>query len=98
MRQAGRYLPGYRAVRAKHSFLEMCRSPELAAEVSLEPVTRFDVDAAIVFADILLTADACGIAVSFPDGGPVIERPIRAPADVDRLRMPDLDRVRAVPD
>jgi uroporphyrinogen decarboxylase len=98
MRQAGRYLPGYRAVRARRSFLDMCRSADLAAEVSLEPVTRFDVDAAIVFADILLTADACGVPVSFPEGGPVIERPIRTPADVDRFGAPDLDRVRAVPE
>lgn len=98
MRQAGRYLPGYMAVRAKHSFLEMCRSAELAAQVSLEPVERFDVDAAIVFADILLTADACGIEVAFPDGGPQILRPIRGPGEVDRLGAPDLERVRAVPE
>ena len=98
MRQAGRYLPGYRAVRARHSFLEMCRSPELAAQVSLEPVELFDVDAAIVFADILLTADACGIEVRFPDGGPQIVDPIRSPADVERLGAPDLERVRAVPE
>jgi uroporphyrinogen decarboxylase len=98
MRQAGRYLPGYRAVRSQHSFLAMCRSAELAAQVSLEPVERFDVDAAIVFADILLTADACGVEVEFPDGGPQIVRPIRSPADVDRLGSPDLERVRAVPE
>jgi len=98
MRQAGRYLPGYRAVRARHSFLEMCRSAELAAQVSLEPVELFDVDAAIVFADILLTADACGIEVVFPEGGPQIVQPIRSPADVDRLGVPDLERVRAVPE
>jgi uroporphyrinogen decarboxylase len=98
MRQAGRYLPGYRAVRAKHSFLAMCRSPELAAHVSLEPVERFDVDAAIVFADILLTADACGFTVEFPDGGPRILDPVRAPADVERLGAPDLERVKAVPE
>ena len=98
MRQAGRYLPGYRAVRAKHAFLDMCRSPELAAEVSLEPVTRFDVDAAIVFADILLTADACGIPVSFTDTGPEIQSPIRGPADVARVGTPDLERVRALPE
>ena len=98
MRQAGRYLPGYRAVRAKHPFLAMCRSAELAAQVSLEPVERFDVDAAIVFADILLTADACGIPVAFPDTGPEVERPIRSPEDVDRLGQPDLERVRAVPE
>lgn len=97
MRQAGRYLPGYMSVRARHSFLEMCRSAELAAQVSLEPVELFDVDAAIVFADILLTADACGIEVAFPDGGPQILRPIRTPQEVDRLGAPDLTRVQAVP-
>jgi uroporphyrinogen decarboxylase len=96
MRQAGRYLPGYRAVRAKHPFLAMCRSAELAAQVSLEPVERFDVDAAIVFADILLTADACGIPVAFPDTGPEIQAPIRTPQDVERLGAPDLERTRAV--
>ena len=72
MRQAGRYLPGYRAVRAKTPFLELCRTPELAAKVTLEPMERFDMDAAIIFADILLTADAMGVAVEFPNGGPKI--------------------------
>ena len=78
MRQAGRYLPGYRAIRAKTSFLDLCRDPELAATVSLEPVERFDVDAAIVFADILLTADAMGAPVHFDDGGPKLSAPIRS--------------------
>jgi uroporphyrinogen decarboxylase len=94
MRQAGRYLPGYRAVRAKTSFLDLCRSADLAAQVSLEPVERFDVDAAIVFADILLTADAMGAAVSFDDGGPRIERPIRSAKDAASLHAPDAARVR----
>lgn len=98
MRQAGRYLPGYRAVRARHSFLDMCRCAELAAQVSLEPVGLFDVDAAIVFADILLTADACGLEVDFPEGGPRIANPIRRPADVERVGAPDLERVRALPE
>jgi uroporphyrinogen decarboxylase len=96
MRQAGRYLPGYRAVRARTAFLDLCRSPDLAAEVSLEPVERFDVDAAIVFADILLTADAMGVEVEFGDGGPRILRPVRTPADVARVRAPDASRVAAV--
>ncbi len=96
MRQAGRYLPGYQRVRAKTSFLDLCRTPELAAEVTLEPVERFDVDAAIVFADILLTADAMGVTVEFPDGGPRIVHPIRSPADVQRVHAPDPSRVRAV--
>lgn len=89
MRQAGRYLPGYRAIRAKTPFLELCRSPELAAEVSLEPIERFDMDAAIVFADILLTADAMGVPVTFPHGGPRIETPIRSAADVEQIHEPD---------
>jgi uroporphyrinogen decarboxylase len=96
MRQAGRYLPGYRAVRAKTPFLDLCRNPELAAQVSLEPIERFDMDAAIVFADILLTADAMGIRVEFPEGGPRFPDPIRTPADIARVRLPDADRVKAV--
>jgi uroporphyrinogen decarboxylase len=95
MRQAGRYLPGYRAVRATTSFLDLCRSADLAARVSLEPVEVLDVDAAIVFADILLTADAMGAAVSFDDGGPRIARPVRTAADAARLHAPDLERTRA---
>jgi uroporphyrinogen decarboxylase len=94
MRQAGRYLPGYRAVRARVPFLDLCRSPDLAAEVSLEPVTRFDVDAAIVFSDILVTADAMGAPVVFEDGGPRITRPIRSSADAAALHAPDESRVR----
>jgi uroporphyrinogen decarboxylase len=89
LRQAGRYLPGYREVRARTSFLDLCRSPELAARVSLEPVERFDVDAAIVFADILLTADAMGAEVEFGDGGPRLPRPVRTAADARRLSVPD---------
>ena len=94
MRQAGRYLPGYRAVRARTSFLDLCRSSDLAAEVSLEPVAVLDVDAAIVFADILLTADAMGAPVSFDDGGPKIARPIRTLHDAAALHAPDLERTR----
>ena len=96
MRQAGRYLPGYQALRAKTSFLDMCRAPDLAAEVTLEPIERFDVDAAIVFADILLTADAMGIEVDFPTGGPKIIAPVRTPEDVKRVHEPDASRVEAV--
>ncbi len=96
MRQAGRYLPGYMRVRRRTSFLDLCRTPELAAEVTLEPIERFDMDAAIVFADILLTADAMGVEVAFPEGGPRIVDPIRTPADVRRVHEPDAARVRAV--
>lgn len=97
MRQAGRYLPGYMAIRAHTPFLDLCRSPELAAEVTLEPIERFDMDAAIVFADILLTGDAMGIEVTFPEkGGPRFVTPIRTPADVERLHEPDAERTACV--
>ncbi len=99
MRQAGRYLPGYRAIRAKTPFLDLCRTPELAAEVTLEPIELFGMDASIVFADILLTADAMGIEVTFPDkGGPKFLSPIRTPADVDRVHAADEERTRCVAD
>ncbi|EQD28453.1 uroporphyrinogen decarboxylase, partial [mine drainage metagenome] len=75
MRQAGRYLPGYRALRARHSILELARTPDLAAEVTLEPVRRFDVDAGVVFADITLPFAGLGIDFSIDPGvGPVIPR------------------------
>lgn len=96
MRQAGRYLPGYRAMRKVTPFLELCRSPEKAAEVTMEPMERFDMDAAIVFADILLTADAMGIEVTFPTGGPVFPKPIDTPADIARVHEPDTERTEAV--
>lgn len=87
MRQAGRYMPEYRAVRARHSLLAICSQPELAAEVTLQPVRAFAVDAAILFADILLPLQPMGIELEFAAGeGPVIHNPIRAPADVDTLR------------
>ncbi|MBI1722414.1 MAG: uroporphyrinogen decarboxylase [Gemmatimonadetes bacterium] len=90
MRQAGRYLAEYRAVRAKHSILEICHTPELAAEVTLQPVEHLGVDAAILFADILLPVEPLGLGLSFSEGaGPLIERPIRAPEDVAAL--PDVD-------
>jgi uroporphyrinogen decarboxylase len=87
MRQAGRYMPEYRAVRAQHSLLEICSQPELAAEVTLQPVRTLGVDAAILFADILLPLQPMGIELEFAAGeGPVIHNPIRAPADVEALR------------
>src|SRR5207342_3908095 len=77
MRQAGRYLPAYRAVRARASFLDLCRTPELATEVTLQPIDEFGFDAAILFSDILITLPAMGIEVAFPESGPKIESPVR---------------------
>jgi uroporphyrinogen decarboxylase len=87
MRQAGRYLSEYRDVRSRHSLLEICRTPELACEVTLQPIRRFGFDAAILFSDLLVPLDPMGIPFSFAEGeGPRIERPIRDASDIDRLR------------
>ena len=90
MRQAGRYMPEYRELRARHSILELCRSPELATRVTLMPVERFGFDAAIIFADLLLPLEGLGVGFHFAKGeGPVIERPVRDRSDIDRLRLFD---------
>src|SRR5512142_1150632 len=90
MRQAGRYLPEYREIRAKHSFLEMCKTPELAAEVTIQPVRRYEIDAAIIFADILLPLEPMGVGLEFAKGeGPVIHNPVRTMADVQKLKPID---------
>ncbi len=91
MRQAGRYLPEYRATRAKAgSFLDLCKNPELACEVTIQPLERFPLDAAILFSDILTIPDAMGLGLYFGEGeGPKFERPVRSKADVDALGIPD---------
>src|SRR5438105_1885325 len=89
MRQAGRYLPAYRAVRARATFLELCRNPDLACEVTLQPIDELGFDAAILFSDILITLPAMGIDVEFPDTGPKIKKPIRTAADITKLAVPD---------
>ena len=87
MRQAGRYMPEYRELRGRYSLLEICRTPELALEVTLQPVKRIDVDAAILFSDLLLPLEPMGLPFDFVRGeGPVIDTPLRSEADIDRLR------------
>jgi uroporphyrinogen decarboxylase len=96
MRQAGRSLPGYREIRKRYSLFEVCRQPELCAEVTLEPVRVHGVDAAVMFADIMLPVLGMGVDVELVEGvGPVIERPIETMADVERLRVPEPEQ--AVP-
>lgn len=91
MRQAGRYLPEYREVRKKAgSFLTLCKTPELACEVTLQPLVRFPLDAAILFSDILTIPDAMNLGLSFQEGeGPVIERPLRSAKAIQALGIPD---------
>jgi uroporphyrinogen decarboxylase len=96
MRQAGRYLPEYREMRERFGFLELCRNPDAAATVTLQPVDRLGVDAAILFADILLVVEPMGVGLEFARGeGPVIRRPVRSLADVQRL--PAVDPLEATP-
>lgn len=91
MRQAGRYLPEYREMRQKAgSFLKLCKTPELACEVTLQPLARFPLDAAILFSDILTIPDAMGLGLYFKEGeGPAFERPLRTARDVHGLTIPD---------
>src|SRR3954471_3357059 len=87
MRQAGRYMKEYRDVRARYSFLEMCKQPEVASEVTVYAAHRLNVDAAIIFADILLIIEPMGLELEFAKGeGPVIHNPVRTASDVDRVR------------
>ncbi len=92
MRQAGRYLPEYRALRERHSFEALAGSAELSAEVTLQPLRRFPLDAAIIFADIMTPMPALGVPVRFSPG-PVIANPVRTAADVDALRQPERDAI-----
>ena len=92
MRQAGRSLPEYRAIREQHSFWEVAHTPELCAEVTLQPVRRHGVDAAVMFADIMTPVLGMGLDVDLVEGvGPVVAEPVRTLADVERLRLPDPD-------
>lgn len=107
MRQAGRYMPEYRAIRAKHSMLEVIQTPELAAEITLQPIDAFGMDAAIIFSDILPPLIGMGLNLEFVKGeGPVIDNSITTVADIERLRtptaeenmQPTLDAIRLVSD
>ena len=91
MRQAGRYLPEYRASRARAGdFLTLCKTPELACEVTLQPLDRYPLDAAILFSDILTIPDAMGLGLYFAEGeGPKFERPLRSAAAIEALPLPD---------
>lgn len=91
MRQAGRYLPEYKATRAKAgSFMNLCMNPELACEVTIQPLERFPLDAAILFSDILTIPDAMGLQLRFAEGeGPIFDKPVRTEADVNNLFVPD---------
>jgi uroporphyrinogen decarboxylase len=89
MRQAGRYLPQYRAVRATTTFLGLCKSPDLACEVTLQPIDEFGMDAAILFSDILVPLEAMGMALDFTEEGPKLPEPVRDAAAIDRLIVPD---------
>jgi uroporphyrinogen decarboxylase len=92
MRQAGRYMAEYQAIRRRHSILDVCKTPALAAEVTLQPIQRFQLDAAIIFADILLPLEAMGLHLEFIEGkGPVIDNPIRDEAGIVQLRSVDGD-------
>jgi uroporphyrinogen decarboxylase len=94
MRQAGRYLKPYRDIRAKHSILEICKRPDLASEVTLQPVEILDVDAAIIFADLLLPVEPMGLKLEFRSGeGPHIDNPVRDSNDVDSLSISNTDEL-----
>src|SRR5690606_26794140 len=89
MRQAGRYLPEYRAIRQTLPFLDLCKSSDLAAEVTVQPVKRLGVDAAIIFSDILIPVEAMGMELELGDKGPHFPKPLREAADIHALVVPD---------
>lgn len=92
MRQAGRYMKQYREIRSKHGILEICKRPDLAAAITLQPVEVLDVDAAIIFADLLLPAEPMGLKLEFSAGeGPLIDNPVRTSADIDGLSISNAD-------
>lgn len=92
LRQAGRYLPEYRKIRSKLEFLELCRTPKLAAEVTLQPLKRYDIDAAIIFSDILIPCTVMGQELKFAkDHGPILTNPVRSAEDLARLTFPDVE-------
>ncbi len=99
MRQAGRYLPEFRQLRAKHDFFTICQTPELACEITLQPIRRFELDAAIIFSDILVVPQALGMEVLMKPGeGPVFTAPLKTPEDLKGLKpaqeaLPCLDYV-----
>ena len=98
MRQAGRYLPEYKATRAKAgSFLDLCKNTELATEVTIQPLERFDLDAAILFSDILTVPDAMGLGLYFAEGeGPKFERALQHEVDIAKLQVPDMEKLQYV--
>jgi len=92
MRQAGRYMKQYRDLRSQHGILELCKRPDLAAEITLQPVEVLDVDAAIIFADLLLPVEPMGLKLRYAAGeGPVIDNPVRTSNDIDSLSISDVD-------
>ncbi len=92
MRQAGRYQASYRSLKEQYSFLDLCRTPELATQVTMSPIEQYELDAAILFSDILIVVEAMGAPISFPKVGPVLERTVRTAADVDALTIADPER------